>query len=233
MHYVSNYSKIQIIDISEIENPVIIASFDTPSPQRGITSSGDYAFVKDSWYGPEYGLQIIDVRNPQNPEAVGVIDIPSHSTNLSVSGNHVYVTFGADSGNGGHFFKIFNISDSINPAEIYKSGIEAVDIKISGDYAYVTTKSGLEIYDVSTPEKPILMGSLETEASILCISDNYIYLANEDFGFQVVDIHKLDNPKIVANVYLPWHADEIEVIGDSLFINANSQLYLYPAIPTE
>jgi len=62
-------SGLQVIDVSNPSSPVLIGSVDTPGFARGVTVTGDTAYVAD-WSN---GLQVIDVSNPSSPVLIGLV----------------------------------------------------------------------------------------------------------------------------------------------------------------
>ena len=70
------YSGLQIVDISDPENPEVVGYWDdNPGFAYGVFVAGDFAYVAD---GPS-GLRVIDVSDPENPDEVGFYDTPGFS----------------------------------------------------------------------------------------------------------------------------------------------------------
>ena len=61
----------------------LAGSYDTSDYARGVTVSGDYAYVGDG-YG---GLVVIDISDPTDPTRVGSFDTSGHAHGVVVSGN--------------------------------------------------------------------------------------------------------------------------------------------------
>ncbi len=80
--YVANFGNgLQITDISDPENPVMIASVNTPGYAWGVAVTEDTAYITWNYHtsGPGGGLQIINIKEPENPVTVGSVDIPKVS----------------------------------------------------------------------------------------------------------------------------------------------------------
>ncbi len=88
--YVANRltsNSLQVIDISNSENPFKVGAIDTKNYAEDVTVIGDTAYVVTS-----EDLQVIDVSNPQNPIKIGAVDMPGYSSNaIVIKENVVYV----------------------------------------------------------------------------------------------------------------------------------------------
>ena len=79
---------LQIVDVTDPQNPVIAGSLNTMA--KGVYVTGNYAYIAD-W---DWGLQIVDVSDPQNPVIAGSLDTapnPLMSNGVYVSGNYAYI----------------------------------------------------------------------------------------------------------------------------------------------
>ncbi|WP_147073278.1 DUF4347 domain-containing protein, partial [Microcystis aeruginosa] len=145
----SDNGGLQIIDISNPENPTLKGNYDTPGIASDVEVVGNYAYVADGWDG---GLQIIDISNPTNPIFIGNYDTNSVANDVEVVGNYAYV---ADDMAG---LKIIDISNPTNPILIdYYDDFSTVayGVEVVGNYAYVADYfDGLKIIDVSGFNNP-------------------------------------------------------------------------------
>lgn len=172
--------------------------------------SGDYAYVasRDS-----DALVIFDIRDSANPIQISSISdgegdpgftaLLRLPVSVYVSGDYAYVASSSGA------LEIIDISDPANPlhAGSISSGqgdpdfpvslYEPVSVHVSGNYAYVTSigdgndlSSTLEIFDISTPTTPVLVGEfsnilipgapaepLDNPTSSF-VSGDYVYVTN-------------------------------------------------------
>ena len=77
----------QIIDVSNPQNPALVGSYDTPIYAYSVIVSNNIAYEADGYSG----LQIIDVSNPQNPALLGSYDTPGYASSVFVSNNIAYI----------------------------------------------------------------------------------------------------------------------------------------------
>jgi hypothetical protein len=145
--YIANWnSGLQIIDISDKENPEIAGYCDTPIT-TSVFVEGNYAYIID------YGLQIIDVGDRENPYLLGNCPIPGSGYDVCIMKNYAYVVNGKSHSNKTNTgsLQIIDISDKENPETIASCAVDApnlesLNIYVNGNYAYITgSQTGLQI----------------------------------------------------------------------------------------
>jgi hypothetical protein len=189
-------SGLQILDVSDPANPTFKGSYSKSISAVGLAVFKDYAYVADS----NSGLQVIDVSDPSNPTFKGSYHTSGKTEGVVVSGNYAYIV-NSDPG-----LQIINITDPSNPTLKGSYDIpNAEGIAVSGDYVYVThwkvAMGGIWIVDISDPSEPTFKGSYDifSEALGIVFSGNYVYLANNDLGLQIV-APNLDKLKLSGRV---------------------------------
>jgi len=104
-------------------------------------------------------------------------------------------------------FKIFDISDPINPAEIVHQATDGICINISiyGDYAFICDSAGgLSVWDISDILNPRLTGSLNPPGLIRDIcpyDDQYFFAMAEDYGIDIIDYSDPENLALENYIY--------------------------------
>lgn len=79
--------------------------------------------------------------------------------------------------------------------------LDAKQIKIVGDLAYVADGTSLRIYDISDPEVSVEeLSSISVSDFIedMSVSGDYVYLANSVDGLKIVDVSNHENPSILG-----------------------------------
>ncbi|MCP4583154.1 MAG: T9SS type A sorting domain-containing protein [candidate division Zixibacteria bacterium] len=91
---------------------------------------------------------------------------------------------------------------------------DANEVRVAGEYAYCDFDNGLLILDIAEPSTPTLVSQMPLGGNQrkLCVSGDYLYIANDIYGLQVVDIADPENP-----VLLYSYSTEHEAIGISIF----------------
>ncbi|OQX01839.1 MAG: hypothetical protein BWK80_59135, partial [Desulfobacteraceae bacterium IS3] len=189
--YVAGDSGLQIIDVSDPENPHIISSVGT-GYAVGLAVSGTTVYV--AGYS---GLQIIAVKDAANPQIIGTVDTPGYAQSVAVSGTTAYLV--------GDGLQIIDIKDPANPQIIGSADTPgyALGVAVSGTFAYVADgDSGLQIIDIRDPAKPRIIGSAYTpgEAQDVAVSGTTAYVAAGYSDLQIIDVKDPEKPEIIASV---------------------------------
>ncbi|NQT35235.1 T9SS type A sorting domain-containing protein [bacterium] len=94
---------LNIIDISDPDNPERIGFCPTPGKAEAVWVAYDYAYIADAYAG----LRVIDISNPEEPEEVCWFDTPGYAWDVFVEGDLVYVADQTGMG-------IYDCSETIN-----------------------------------------------------------------------------------------------------------------------
>jgi hypothetical protein len=71
-------------------------------------------------------------------------------------------------------------------------------VALGGDYAYVVTKSALQVADIHNPREPKLVGELAGASVGIAQQGSHLYLADAANGLVVVDVGMPQQPKLVS-----------------------------------
>ncbi|NCR72045.1 MAG: hypothetical protein GPI93_13035 [Microcystis aeruginosa LG13-12] len=98
--------------------------------------------------------------------------------------------------------------------------VPAYDVQVVGNYAYIITRSGLQIIDISNPTNPTLNGNYNygsDDAYGVQIVGNYAYVAHL-LGLQIIDISNPSNPTLKGN-YDTYFAYGVEIVGNYAYVS--------------
>lgn len=154
-------SGLQILDISDPENPVAVGSCDNiPGSANGVFVLGDLAFVADGTTGPivSSSLRVLDISDPENPVEVGSCDTPGRANDIMISGGYAYVSdqyiglivFDLSEPDGIHAE-----SDNFIPSEFYLSSAYPNPFNSMTRITYslpVASRASRKLYDLSGRE---------------------------------------------------------------------------------
>jgi hypothetical protein len=228
----SNYG-LQIIDVRNPSNPTIIGGVLTEYTANDIIVSETLAYVAD-YLG---GLQIIDVSKPSLSPVIGQVTRdearPFVALAITLIGTTAYVS---GSSNGG--MHIIDVTDPYTPiatGSISILGGDSSSNDVSGNYAYVCHNAssfhGLNIFDISTPSSPQLVGSVDTTNVVrdVTVLGSYAYVAGGVSGLHVIDVSDPTTPVIFGSVDTPVFASGVAVSGTTAYVadgSANSGLQI-------
>lgn len=99
----------------------------------------------------------------------------------------------------------------------YRTAQSATGVQVVGKIAYVTSGAGgLQILDVSAPEKPVLLGEFNTPglANMVQIVGQHAFVADEGAGLRILDISDPAAPKPVGAYDPAGNVEQVSVSGD-------------------
>ena len=204
----------KIVDITSPYAPQLLGSFNSGTITTDIDIAGTTAYVLFN----DTGLQIFDVSNPTDPILLGAYETTNSNRSLQVVDNKAYITDSI----GMH---IIDVSNPTDPAllSITETDGQAWGVTVSNATAYIADGTrGLQVYDVSTPSSPELLGNyLSSGASHVTIRNNSAYLCTgRDF-----EILNISNPKNIAyrgSIRLPDTPTQAVADGSKAYIATDS-----------
>jgi hypothetical protein len=240
-----------VVDITNPANMVVVSTTTITGyiayGQSGIRVQGHYVYLESSTGAPSTNLlQIYDVSNPSAPGLAGSVQLPLYSLGVWVSGNYAYtISFIDGCGVCSSYAGILSIVDVSNPASptIVGSantgavGVHVSDIKVVGNYAYVSGQSTDQnpplsqvlVFDVSNSASPYLLNSSRAGHSPqgLDVEGNFWYQTIYDndlkYGVPSLDIYNISNPSTFYQVGTAvlsgaCHAQDVTVEGTTAYV---------------
>jgi hypothetical protein len=240
--------------VVDITNPASMAVVSTTSitgyinyGQSGIRVQGHYVYLESSTGTASTNLlQIYDVSNPSAPALVGSVQLPLYSLGLWVSGNYAYaISFVDGCSVCNSYAGILSIVDVSNPASptiigstnTGTAGVHVANIKVVGNYAYVSGQSTDQnpplsqvlVFDVSNPASPYLLSSSRAGHSPqgLDVEGNFWYQTIYDndltYGVPSLNIYNISNPSTFYQVGTAvlsgtCHAQDVTVEGTTAYV---------------
>ncbi len=108
-----------------------------------------------------------------------------------------------------HGLRVFQFADPDRPIQLFgEVDTPALDVTLADGVAYVAGESGLRIYDVSLPARPLLISSLPLAATPVgvAVDGGRAYLPLRGDGVAVVDVSNRAAPEMVTTLSLPDRA---------------------------
>ncbi|PIP37570.1 MAG: hypothetical protein COX19_16335, partial [Desulfobacterales bacterium CG23_combo_of_CG06-09_8_20_14_all_51_8] len=213
---------LQIISVSDPEQPEITGTCDTPGTASGVFVDATFAYVADG----DQGLAIVDIADKSAPVIEGSLDTGGNSENVTVAGNYAYIADGSQG------LKIINTTDKTHPvlAGACDTPGTASGVFVDGSYAYVADGSqGLAVIDITDPSAPALAASIDTIgfARSVMVSGDIAYVADGENGLVAIDITDPTGPIPEPD----WSYDSPGIAGDvfSGYSNEAEELYAFIA----
>ena len=212
-----------LIGCGRRENPVIpakeiISNCVTPGYAKDIFVLDNHAYIADG----QGGLQIINISDPGNPDIVGYCDIAGYAQGIFVQDTFAYIAGGTEE------LLVFNVSDPQNPIEKpsatwptdYANGIHILS-RHDSVFTFISCRDYLRIFNCSEPEyAPSQIGKLTTPGDACGIFGDagFVYIADEQMGFHIINIEDLSNPEIIGSCDTPGKALDVCISGIYAYI---------------
>jgi hypothetical protein len=210
--YALEYKTLRVLDISNPAFPAEVGTLEGFGLGRGITISGDYAYVADQ----SFGLHVVDISNPGSPIEVGLLGSLGQAWDVAVSGNYAFV------GDAGGSLRVVDITTPSLPSEVASLPMGSIrDVVIEGSYLYLAVRtSGLRIFDISNPITPVEVGFVNPGGVCvdIAILNDRAYMANETRGVFAIDISDPTMPVQVASFETGDSAYGVAVVGKTVYV---------------
>lgn len=226
--WVQGPSGLEIIDLTDIENPVLIGSYDPGDSVEftDIHMVGDTAYIANA----RKGLRILDCSTPEHPITIGAYDVNSNDTvksqDIFVEGTMAYLAYHE------YGLWIFDCTDPSSPVprSHYETPTPAVGVHVAGKRAYVACaqtlfeKGSLRIFDCSDPDSIREMGSLELEGSPdrVDVRGSLAFVAAGLGGLRMLDCSHPFEPEEIGFYVTADFALDLAVRGDTVYIADSS-----------
>jgi len=167
-----------------------------------------------------FAVQSISDADAQNVEIIGRYQTPGWAGSVAVNENTAYV---AERDNGLH---LIDITNPTTPAELsfYSTPVDAEDIVVAGNVAFVTYNNALHLIDVTNPASPAGLGAYATagQPNSIEVVGNIAYVANGLGGLRIFDIVNPTDP-ISVGAYQkqgrrPEQATDVAINGAYAFV---------------
>jgi len=183
--YCAEDYKFQIVNVARPRAPVAVGACALLQTVYGMDISSTLAFVAQGIDG----MEIIDVARPDSPAVVGTLTPPNGACGVAVIDTLAYVV----SGN----LYIASVADPTSPYLIDSmvlpnfgaSAAVSDSLLFVGSWAVLGSKTEVRLLDISSPTKPVSVGSLGTPASVsrLAWVDPYLYAACGNAGVLIAE----------------------------------------------
>jgi hypothetical protein len=139
---------------------------------------------------------------------------------VTASGNYAYAL------TTGRLLTI-SMDNPFNPVVVNSIALrgQGSSLLLSGGYLYYGGSNIFQIYDISVPSEPELMGSLQFQnngsVSAIAIVGNHAFLASG--SMKIIDITNPSNPVEISQI--PWTGYSIGVSGNNVYLGTNNVLF--------
>lgn len=235
-YVVSREDGMFIVDIKKPEAPRLLAHYDTIEFATGLSVSDGVAFVGNRYHG----VELIDISNSEKPTHIGILRSEDDQFVWEAQSVFFHNGYLYASNWGGNELVICDVRNVDEPRVIARVPVDGRSdgVFVEGEYCYVVTGhhgrnivdledkndpaygmgNGLEIFNVSSPEKPKFVSRIKlnrfyklgNDMWSVTVQNGLAYIAHTFNGVFIVDIAVPEKPVIIAHATLPY----IDAIND-------------------
>ena len=211
-----------VLDISDPFNPYPVGLLeDMGQLHGGLALSGDIVYLS-SLNIPGGTMSVIDVSDPTNPRFFGNCQTQSLIGETFFYEGFCYLTCE-------NTVEIADVSDPYAPqiiSQIDPPGVWTNSTVVYDDLAYITSDSGMTIYDIGTPSNPVQLGYFPClMVYYIDVSGDYAIIESYDEDLiLIIDVSDPSDPRQAGSFYLGDDEDceHIRANGDYVYIARDS-----------
>jgi hypothetical protein len=213
----SDSAGLQVVDISDDENPVLIGSYDTVGTCSAVTVSGPYSYLGQS----AEPLVVLDTSDPNAVQFLSQPDDGTAAESVRI-GDYLYVTdWDAQA------LVVYDVSDASDPVVV--GGVYdfyATRVATDGEYLFVlrfnvdTQLFYLHVFGLTDPTAPVELSTMTVGPFILeleCGDGHLFAIEFYDVGMHVIDVTDLYDPHEVDLYPLDW-GEDVWIDGDRAYV---------------
>jgi hypothetical protein len=218
--YVTGYSGLEVLDVSNPASPVSLGTFDEPNPLTAIEADAQFLYVGVLVSPFECRMDVIDATAPSTPQTIGSCALEADVVrDIKLAGSILY----AITGGSGSPVKLatIDVADPASPRVLAHVGLPVSNdyfetrISVTGSMVYLAIGNSLQVIDVSLPASPTVVGSrFDVRASAIDASGDWLLAA--DFSrFLIlplqcqspapVELSRFEAEPVPGAIRLTWH----------------------------
>jgi hypothetical protein len=187
------------VDVSNPASPARVGGY-VPATGSGnnVAVHGTNCYLTKS----SAGSDIVSVTNPASPTRIASVSTFSNDLAFTVRNNTLFAGLAAGT-TGLRFFDVQSPQNGVTAYGLYNSPGSALDVVISGNYAYLADgASGLQVVNATSVSSPVRVGGYDTPGgcSGLTVLGQYCYIADQSSGLQVVNVANPAAPTLSTTV---------------------------------
>ncbi len=198
---------------------VIVSECPLPGYSRDIAIQGNYAYIAND----QGGLQIVDISNPESTFVAGHYFHQTNIQGVAVRDSFVYLALAAGPPNNGGML-IVNIVDPENPVFVGQDnwfyGYNVFAPANDTQFVYIAARYWFIVEDVSWPQYPSYARRFATPGNVhsLFAVDSLVYLACEQMGLIIYNLHNPDSTAKISEMDTPSNARDVYVTNGNAYI---------------
>lgn len=209
---ISSPGMLSILDITDLNNPIITGSANTQGIPKHLFSAGDYAFLAEG----ENGLSVMYIAG-STPGYLANYPLEDARKVFVDENNIAFVAKGI------YGLAILDVSNSASPqliTEISTDGLCNDVYSYENELFLADGEEGLQILDITDLTNPINIKNIKTNGFAFGVTadEENIYLADKEKGLFVIDKSQPDSIYILGSLELESEPSSIHLSGSYIYI---------------
>jgi len=187
--FICNGEGLTIHDVSDVESPLLLGSYEAPLPLRSLAAQGDLVALSRG------ETEFYTLADPSAPQLLS--SLPFYARDIAMSDGFAFVV-STD-------LMVADLEDPTAPliiAERPISSIYAAGLDPAGDRLCLGGYQEVELFDVSDPGDPIAQGGWNPQDPVFSVAwSGDLVLTGHVTGMDIHDVTDPDNPQLVGTHY--------------------------------
>lgn len=207
----------QIVDVRDPSSPEIVGSFGTSGYYGSVAARGSFLYISDT-SGRE--VQVVDVSEPADAFIERVVPVAVAPMKIAFRDDRILATSWGD----GYLVAVAtNPTADVEPGTTDVLALHGVScgLVVRGDHAFVAGgHDGILAVDLRSMRSPAVVGTIDSinESRSIAIRGRYAYIAENSFGFQIVDILDPARPQRLRFVDTAGRTQELIQVANNLCV---------------
>jgi hypothetical protein len=200
----------------ELHNFEIAGQCLLPGYSRDLDIKDDYAYIAND----QGGMQIVDISDPLAPNVAGEYFSQVNVQGIAVRDSFAYLALAAGPPNNGGLVMV-NINDPSKPVFVsqdnwfYAYNVSAPPMPSDTDtqFVYIAGRYWFIVEDVTWPQYPSYARRFATPGNVrdLDVVDSLVFLAAEQVGLLIYNLHHPDSTVLVGEMDTPSNARSVSI----------------------
>lgn len=183
-----------IYNVSDLNNPIRVGQYIDTGRGNDVIINGQTAYYAD----PDEGLEVINVTDVTNPVKIRTVSNTLGAWDLSITNDVLFL------GCHGLGFKALDISNPINPVILrqFNDGGEVYGVCGNETFVFLgDLQEGVEVLNYSSSSSLVEIASYEATPHDIEYKGNYVFLADQDNGFILLELSDTQSNTSGLNLY--------------------------------
>jgi hypothetical protein len=221
----SDYDGLAIVDISNLNDPVLITWVLKTGSSRDVHVDGQSCYVASLGVG----LRLLDVSDATKPICISGIDsafVDEPTYTVTARDSFAFTNWRPFP-----YLRSVSVSDPLHPEIVAGCSLFnwAEKMVLHDSLLYVAEDNKFQIVNVARPREPIVVGScgLSDDSYEMDLRDTLALIASSYGGVQIVNVARPDAPRVVGAWTLPSGNGAVSVaVVDTFAYTATGTLYI-------